>query len=374
MRREINSDGGLSIVEVLIAIAIVTTGLLALLGEMATYVHQHSYQKARTTAVRLATTELEDARRRPVKYLKTLAGTSTTSVAGNGVSYTKTTTVEICKVGSGAACTNPAAGEDAVARVQVSVAWTDSHGDHHVTLRSTDADTDPTKLPGSTNGLVTDTTGASGSGVTVTSMSVSPTAVAVNGSGHPVSTVTVTLLAVGLASDTTIPVTWTDDNGSHQASMTGNGATWSVDVPGSSITRSVASGSASVVFAATVPGVHTLPTTTLTVLPQPTFSGNCSVTPAPITLVPLTRKTALPEVVTCTTTGLVATDTVRATYASGSGSANLTLVSVNGSSWTGTIASGTTMASSGSSESFTFNLARASDGATAASNLTVTLS
>lgn len=374
MRLESGSDEGLSMVEVVVAIAIVTTGLLALLGELATYIHQHSYQRARTSAVRFATTELEDMRGRPIGYLSALPQTNVDQPLAGGVSFTRTTTVQICKAGDPSCANPPQSGEPAVARVTVDVAWTDSRGDHHVALRSSDAGNDAKNIAGSTSGLVTSVTGVSGTSVEVTSMSLSPSATAVNSSGHPASKVTVTMQAVGLTSGTVIPVTWTDDNGAHQVSMNGDGATWSVDVPASDITRVVSASTGSVVFTATVPGVHTLPSATLTVLPPVGFIGQCTVSPAPISLVPLTRLTAVPEVVTCTTSGLTSADGVTATYASKSSTADLALTSLDGSTWRGTIVSGTSMASSGSSESFTFTLKRKSDGATATSSLSVALS
>jgi len=375
MRREISSDEGLSLVEVIVAMAIVTTGLLALLGELATYIHQHSFQKSHATAVRLATGSLEHSRRLSVDDLSTLPASDTQTVPVNGVDYTRTTTVQICKAGTVGSCAPAGANDPKVARVQVSVTWQDGNGSHHVSLGSSDAD-GRNMLGGSTSGLVTDASGASGTSVVVSSMSVSPTTTAVDANGRPVSDITVTLLATGLSSGTTIPVTWTDDTGSHQATMSGNGVTWSVTVPAAQIKHVVDSNSTSgsVVFAATVPGVHAFPTATLTVLGPVTFNGACTVSPTPITLVPLSRLTALPEVMTCTTTGLTATDSVRATYAWKSSTATVNLVSVNGKTWTGTIASGTSMANSGSTESFTFTATRASDSATASSSLSVALS
>lgn len=375
MRREISSDEGLSLVEVIVAMAIVTTGLLALLGELATYIHQHSFQKSHATALRVATSALEHSRRLSVTDLSTMQPTETSTVPVNGVDYTRTRTIQICKAGTVGSCVPAGADDPKVARVAVSVTWRDGNGSHRVSLGSSDAD-GANMLAGSTSGLVTDVSGASDTSVVVSSMSVSPTTTAVDANGRPVSDVTVTLLATGLSSGTTIPVTWTDDTGSHQASMTGGGTTWSATVPAADIKRVVDSDSTSktVVFAATVPGVNAFPTATLTVLGPVTFNGPCTVTPAPITLVPLSRLTALPEVITCKTTGLIATDSVSATYAWKSGTAGVNLTSVDGKTWLGTIPPGTSMANSGSTESFTFTATRASDSATASSSLSVALS
>ena len=53
----------MSLVEVIVAMAIVTVGLLGMLTEIVAYFHQQSGQRAHAVALRLATTTLEDARR-----------------------------------------------------------------------------------------------------------------------------------------------------------------------------------------------------------------------------------------------------------------------------------------------------------------------
>src|SRR5206468_3344777 len=79
--------------------------------------------------------------------------------------------------------------------------------------------------------------GSSTSGTTITlgNLTVSPTTVAATSTNNPASAVTVTMTAVGLTSTTSIPLTWTDDTGSHQLNITSSGnTTWSVSVPASS--------------------------------------------------------------------------------------------------------------------------------------------
>jgi hypothetical protein len=115
----------------------------------------------------------------------------------------------------------------------------------------------------------------------------------------------------------------------------------------------------------------------LTILGQPTF-GTCSVQVAGlglniITLKLLTRNTLLAATVTCTTTNLSSSDSVVATYASGSSTKNLTLASSDGTTWTATLPANSAMANTGLSEAFTFTLKRASDNATATKSLTATL-
>jgi hypothetical protein len=90
-------------------------------------------------------------------------------------------------------------------------------------------------------------------------------------------------------------------------------------------------------------------------------------------LTPLTRKTSLAELFSCTTSGLTTSDSVQATYASGTGTATLTLSSVNGSTWTATLPAGTSMVSSGGTEGITYRLTRASDSSTTTQSASVAL-
>jgi hypothetical protein len=89
--------------------------------------------------------------------------------------------------------------------------------------------------------------------------------------------------------------------------------------------------------------------------------------------VPLTRKSLLAVPMSCTTLNLSKTDTVKATYASGTGTQTVSMTSTDGTNWSVTLPANTLMASSGASEAITFSLTRASDGATATKSLTATL-
>lgn len=366
------SDEGMSLVEVVVAMAIVTVGLLGMLTEIVAYFHQQSNQRAHAVALRLATTTLEDARRLSPAALTTGTFTAPPVTKGN-VAYTTTTTVQMCAPTDQTTCTTPSSGGPSVARVQVSVGWNDSHGSHHVALSTANADTATGTLAGSSSGLLSNS-GASGTSVTASALGLSPSSVGVDSTGNPVSNITASVTINGLSATVTVPLTWTDDNGAHQVSMSNvGGTTWSVTVSKSAITRPVSSGSGSVAFAATVPGVQVFPTATLTVTPQAAFVGSCSVTASPIVLTPLTRKISLAELFSCSTTGLVATDSVQAVYASGTGTATLTMSSANGSTWTATLPAGTSMVSSGGTENITFRLTRASDGSMTTQSASVAL-
>jgi prepilin-type N-terminal cleavage/methylation domain-containing protein len=374
------ADAGLSLVEMLVAMSIVTVAVLGLLGELAADIKQQFTEKTQTTAVHLASSELESARNLSYDRLLSLLGTTTDPpITLGGVSYTRTTTLEVCAATDGlSTCTTPASGAAKTARATVEVTWTSNGTTHSVHMVRNLTDDAVQTL---TNGVSPlGSCGGSGTTLVTGSLSLSPSTVTVDSSGHASSNVTVTLTETGLANATCVPLTWSDDNGAHQLSMTGGSGTYSVSVPSSSITKSAATSGASVAFTATVPGSQAVPSASLTIQGQPAFSGNCSVSVAglalnTITINPLTRKSLLGATVTCTTTNLSKTDTVKATYASGTSgnTQTLSLSSSDGNSWTGTIPAGTTMASSGSAEAFSFSLKRASDNATASQSLTVAL-
>ena len=370
--RQASNDEGMSLVEVVVAMAIVTVGLLGMLTEIVAYFHQQSSQRAHAVALRLATTTLEDARRLAPGSLA--AGTyAAPPVVKDHVAYTTTTTVQMCSPLNQVTCTAPASGGPSVARVNVSVGWSDSQGDHHVAMSTADADTAAGNLAGSSSGLLSNSS-ASGTSVSASALGLSPSSVSVDSSGNPLSNITATVSITGLGTSVTVPLTWSDDNGAHQVSMTNvGGTTWSVTVSKSAIKHVLSSGSSTVSFAAVVPGIQVFPSANLTVTPQAAFVGTCSVTASPIVLTPLTRKTALAEVFSCTTTGLTASDSVQATYATAATTATLTLSSVNGSTWTATLPAGTTIVSSGSTENVTFTLTRVSDNSTSNQSLSVAI-
>ena len=95
------------------------------------------------------------------------------------------------------------------------------------------------------------------------------------------------------------------------------------------------------------PGSQSVPSASLTIIGAPAFTGSCSISVVGLgldvmTLTPLTRNILLPAGLTCTTVNLASTDTVVATYQSGTGTKNISLTSTNGSTGTATLPSGST--------------------------------
>lgn len=368
----------MTLVEMLIAITIVTVAVLGLLGALAADIKQQKSEKSQTNAVRLATSSLEAASGLSWASLISLTGSHTTEQTVSGVTYTSVTDVEVCAATDApSVCTTPANGAASTARTTVTVSWDNNGAKHTVKMSRNLSNNATTTLTSGVNPL--GSCGGGGTTLVTGTLSLSPSSVTVNASGTPSSAVTATLSETGLSNATCVPLTWSDDNGSHQVSMTGSNGTYSVSIPASSIKKTVATSGGSIAFTATVPGTQAVPSASLTIVGAPSFSGNCTIAElglplGTITLVPLTRNTALATTLTCTTTNLSKTDSVVATYASGTGTKNLTMTSSNGSTWTGTLAAGTAMVKTGTSESITFALTRASDNATASQNATALLS
>lgn len=363
-------------VEILVAITLITVGVLGLLGELAANIKQQHLEKTQATAIHLASGSLESAKALPFATLVSEAGSYTSMTPVNGVNYTQVTNVQVCSpTDSPNTCTTPSTGAAKTVHASVVVTWTANGGSHTVRMARNLADDSSTTIGSTSNPL--GSCGGGGTTLVLGHLSLSPSTVSVDSSGHPTSNVTVTLTQTGLSNTTCVPLTWSDDNGSHQLSMTGSGGTYSVTVPKASITRSGLTSAGSVSFTATVPGTQAVPTATLTILGQPAF-GTCSVQVVGlglniITLKLLSRNSLLAATVTCTTTNLSSGDSVVATYASGTGTKTLTLTSTDGTNWSATLPANSAMVSAGLSEAFTFNLTRASDSATSSKSLTVTL-
>ncbi|HEX3898228.1 MAG TPA: type II secretion system protein [Mycobacteriales bacterium] len=372
-----HADGGMTLVEILVAVLIVTVGALALLGGLATDVKQQGLEKTQTTALHLADSAIESAKSTSYGSLVGQAGTTTVTTPVNGVGYTETKTFQVCSpTDTPNVCTTPGAGAVSTVHANVSVSWKYAGKSHTVHVAQSLSDDSALTVSSSTSPL--GSCGGAGTTLVVGHLALTPSAVTVSAAGVPSNSVTATLTETGLSNATCVPLTWSDDNGSHQITMTGTGGTFTVTIPAASIKKATPTSGGSIVFTATVPGSQAVPTTSLTLIGAPAFSGNCSVSVVGlglnvITLLPLTRNTLLGAGLTCTTVNLASTDSVIASYQSGTGTKNITMTSSNGTTWTATLPSGSAMVKTGLSEGFTFNLTRAADGSTASQNLTATL-
>jgi type II secretory pathway pseudopilin PulG len=379
---EYEDEAGFSLVETLVAIVIVTAAVFALTAELTAYIHHQANEKSRTTAVRLMTSSIESARRLSVTQLTSpsVLGTNSSPFTDpkTGKQFTTTTIVQHCSLTDAAnACTTPTSSAQDDVRVKVTISWLDGTATRTVTSQTTIADTSTSVYRPDGTGTLSSLVGGAASTATTVSVSgftASPTPTTVSPAGTPASAVTLTLTTIGLtASTTSIPVTWTDDSGSHQWALTGGPSSWSTSVPAASITKVVSSGTSTLTFAATVPGTHALTTAAVTLKPGVDLSS-CSVSPATVLINSLNRKTLAAETLSCTASGIASTDSVKVSYPSGSGTAQGTLTSSNGTSWTFVLPAGTSMASGlGLTEAFTFTATRASDSAAAVKAVTAVL-
>ena len=167
-----------------------------------------------------------------------------------------------------AVCTTPATGLAHYRTCHGHVSWTTNGAKHTVKMTRNLADNSSTTTSTTTNPLGS----CGGSGVTLVSgsLSLSPSSTTVNASGNPPGNVTATLTATGLSNTTCVPLTWSDDTGSHQLTMTGGNGTYSVTIPATSITKTVSTSGGSIAFTATVPGSQAVPSKSLTILGAPT--------------------------------------------------------------------------------------------------------
>ncbi|HEX3708082.1 MAG TPA: hypothetical protein VHV76_15760 [Mycobacteriales bacterium] len=367
----------MTLVEIVVAIAIISVGVFALLGELATDIKQQGLEKTQATALHIADGVIESAKAMSYGSLVGQAGTSTATTPVNGVAYTAIKTFQVCSpTDTPNACTSPGSGAVSTVHANVSVSWTFGGRSHTLRVAQSVGDASPLTVSATSSPL--GSCGGGGTTLVVGHLALSPSAVTVSSSGTPSSAIAVTLTQTGLSNATCVPLTWSDDKGSHQVSLTGSGGTFTASIPASAITKTTSTSGGSISFTATVPGSQAVPTASLTIIGAPAFSGNCTINVAGLglnvmTLVPLTRNTLLPAGLSCTTVNLSKTDTVIATYQSGTTTKNIALTSSNGTSWSATLPSGSAMVKTGLSEGFTFALTRAGDGSTASQSVTATL-
>jgi Tfp pilus assembly protein PilV len=370
-------DAGISLIEIVVALSIITFGVFALLSGLATELKQQTLEKSQATALHVADSALESAQATAYSSLVGQAGTSTATSAVNGVTYTATKTVQVCSpTDAPNACTAPGSGAISTVHAKVAVSWTFAGKSHTINVAQNVSDTSSLTVSSANSPL--GSCGGGGTTLVIGTLSLSPSSVTVSNAGTPASAITATLTQTGLSNATCVPLTWSDDSGAHQISMTKSGSSFTATIPATSITKTTTTSGGSIAFTATVPGTQSVPSASLTIIGAPAFTGNCSISVVGlglniVSLTPLTRNTLLPAGLTCTTVNLAKTDTVVATYQSGTSTKNISLTSTNGTTWTATLPSGSAMVKTGTSEGFTFALTRAGDGANASQTVTATL-
>jgi Tfp pilus assembly protein PilE len=401
-RRPHGTDTGVTLVELLIAIGLLTVAVLGVLGEVALDVKQQTVEKSQLGAVHLANGWLESEQagaRTDATFVALSSAAGTSTVTYNGVNYTEVKAIETCSPTDHPPTTCTAPGDPTLATTYatITVSWSIGTSPHHVSLTRSIADAASHQSTDSGNAL----SNCSGSGSSVSgTLSLSPTSSAqnridlntsnnpaVDTTGAAITSVTATLSEHGLAAATCVPLTWIDDNGTHQVDMHTTGAgsastcpatvtcNYTASISATQITRAVASPTwdGTVSFTATLPGSTV--TQTMYLNNPPTLS--CSVTTAGLSLNvlslnPLTgNKTLLLAAgLACTTSHTISTDSVTAQFKNGGGAVTqATLTSANGTAWTATLKSGTSMLNA--AQTFTFTTTRAVDSRSVAQNVAI---
>lgn len=386
----------------LVAIGLLTVGLLGLLGQVATDVKQQSVEKSQLTAVHLANGWLESAQaaaRTDATFVALSSDGGTSTVTSNGIRYTEVKAIEVCSPTDHppATCSAPSDPTLGTTYATITIDWTIGTSSHHVSLARSIADVGVHQSIDSGNALSNCTsTGTGVSGV----LTLSPTSglqsrIDLNSSNNPavdttgaaISSITATLVEHGLAAATCVPLTWIDDNGAHQVDMhtTGNGSasscpstavcTYTATIPATQITRAVASPTwdGTVVFTANPAGTALAQTMYLN--NPPTLSCSVQTVGVSLNVVSLNallgnKSLLLAASLACTTSHTVSTDSVKVQYTNGSGAtASATLTSANGTSWTASLPTGTSMLNK--AQTFVFTVKRAVDSRSVAQNVNV---
>jgi Tfp pilus assembly protein PilV len=263
------ADAGITLVEILVAIILLSVALIGTAGEIAAYIKQQVIEKSQISANHLAdswfeyaesvanntayTTAAPEATGGSNGNLAPVSTTNTTTAVVNGVTYTEQMTPHICtanQVQTNAALSACTAGgaESAGETIYSTIHITWKLGDtaHQLTMTRNLADNsiyNPGDTHGSAANALAHCTRANQSATGVLSFSVSngpgPTAplpIDLDSGNHPVlsgNLITVTLNTTGLVNTvdpaqigTTnfgpadcVPLQWTDDTGTHQVDM-----------------------------------------------------------------------------------------------------------------------------------------------------------
>lgn len=354
---------------------LVGTVLFALLGVFITAAQSIADQRLRATATRMGNAHLETLRAVPFAELEnhdtSPGGESVTSPDGR--SLTRLTEVSRIHAETGS-CVNPDTGtcddQGEVKKVTVTMSW--EHGGKSDTLTFSTAVAPPDEE-------------AAASGQTIGNPVMFPNPTVVDDTGTPAAPIEVVVSLDGYSTDTTVTMSWEDDGGSKQESLTSSdGLNWTTTIDPSRLTRTVAVGeTADLDFTFTVDDLSTSTSLTL----QRPADTPPTITDATISQNPITVSEPAPgrtcdarnqcentEDITFTLTvdGLdAAEDAALLQYQLYDGTfEEVPLTHVSGNEWQVTARRGTTKFLPGTDRLFRFNAVRSADGATATTTIT----
>lgn len=367
-------DTGFGLVEALVATFLVGTVLLALLGVFITAAQSIADQRLRAAATRMGNAHLETLRAVPFAELEdhdtSPAGESVTTPDGRLL--TQLTEVSRIHAETGS-CVNPETGEcddqGEVKEVTVTMSWERGGERKTLTFSTAIAPLDEE---------------AAGTGQAMGNPVMFPNPTVVDDTGTPTEPIEVTVPLEGFSTDATVTMTWDDDGGSKQESLTSaGGVNWTTTIDPARLTRTVAEGeTADLDFTFTVDGLSTSTSLTLQ-RPAPTPP---TITGATIDRNPITVSGPAPGRTCearnqCENTENVAfvitvdgldpvEDAVLLQYQLYDGTfEELPLAHVTGTEWQVTVRRGTTKFLPGTARPFRFSAVRSADGATATTTL-----
>jgi type II secretory pathway pseudopilin PulG len=212
------ADEGFTLAEMLVALGIVATGVLALLGGFIAAANSIRAQQEDARAVRVALDQYETLRLRDWQNDPDLSvGVHTGTARGsNGITYSYRTTITLRDIKPGG--TAPG---NQVKDLVTEVTWRTNGRTRTITYRTSMAQ-DPRSIGG-----------RSGYIQAIKSMTVAPEpSVIVNYDGYTVEPIYITIEMSGFATQDELPITWSDGNGARSVTaLSTDGRYWRATIP-----------------------------------------------------------------------------------------------------------------------------------------------
>lgn len=205
VRRRFHAAHGVSLVEMMVAITVVSVALAALASGLITAIHATHGQRLRNVATRVTSEQFENLRAQGYATLAAslVSGslTTTETVTQDDTDYTVQTVLQ--ETDADGDTTTPL---DTVIEATVTVTW-DEFANVRTTTNSTAIAPPETRTTG---------TGGGGSTASIGDITFSPSITMVDTTTwQTVQDVTVVVPVTGVPSSTQVKLSWTDDNGSH---------------------------------------------------------------------------------------------------------------------------------------------------------------
>ena len=391
-----DDDAGMSLVEILVAISVLSICLFGMLGTLIASAQSIRSQQQRAGASRQVGAQIEQARTtlKQMTYAQLEAAAGTPSVATqtgtDGTVYTTTTTVTLVDAQTGGAMVS---GQPTVARAVSRVTWTASGNAREVVFETAIAPDDPAIAPTSGPGpspTASPTPAPTGTAAptptptpttqAITSTNLNPAPTQIDASGNPTQEINATVVLEGFDATALVSISWPNDGGgtaTRTLTSSDGGITWTTAIPTTQVTHALPpGGTAQLLFTVTAGSLsqpYGLQLQGEAVVAAPTVSGDSSSAAGAVIYVADDNncgnanhcRNTQAVLFTATTTNLdPATDGVRLKYQLWDGAfAEVSLVwSAANSRWEYTFAADTVKFKWGGAQEFLFTAVRTSDG------------